>query len=173
MKNYKFYNNSIYHFPDPLYPGHPHTIWLLLGTTTSLQPFSLPLRLTRSQTTLKSGTTPDILGIEVDYLWSPSLPPPFESPPKLQNCSLGTATTFQQCSLFWGLTNPQLVFHKRLSCLHSWLRETGLGIQQDFAGLGASSCPVWHWDPQPVHNTRENFVPNFLTKSLKLPDCSW
>lgn len=142
MKNYKFYNNSIYHFPGSLYPSHPHTIWLLLGTTTSLQPFSLPLRRTRSQTTLKSGISPDILGIEVDYLCSPSQPPLFESPPKLQNCSLGTATTFQQCSLFWGLTNPQLVFHKRLSCLHSWLRETGLGIQQDFAGLGASSCPV-------------------------------
>lgn len=29
VKNYKFYNNSIYHFPGPLYPGHPHTIWLL------------------------------------------------------------------------------------------------------------------------------------------------
>lgn len=59
---------------------------------------------------------PDIVGIEVDYLCSLSQPPPFESAPKLQNCYLGTATTFQQPTLFWALTNSQLVFHKRLSC---------------------------------------------------------
>lgn len=96
----------------------------------SLHP--LPLRLTRSQTFLKSGipppsslACPDIVGIEVDYLCSLSQPPPFESAPKLQNCYLGTATTFQQPSLFWALTNSQLVFHKRLSCHYAWLTKSG------------------------------------------------
>lgn len=142
VKNYKFNNNSIYHFPDPLYPGHPHTIWLLPRHHHLLAALLSSFETHQIPDHPKIRDLPRYSGDRSRLPVSPFQPPPFESPPKLQNCSLGTATTFQQPSLFWGLTSPQLVFHKRLSSLHTWLRETDLGIQQNFAGLGASSCPV-------------------------------
>lgn len=142
MKNYKFYNNSIYHFPAPLYPGYPRTIQLLPRHHHLLAALLSSFETHQIPDHPKIRDLPRYCG-DRSRLPMLSFPAPsFESPPKLQNCSLGTATTFQQPSLFWGLTNPQLVFHKRFSCHHTWLRETGLGIQQNLAGLGASSCPI-------------------------------